>query len=206
MAPAYKVTYFELTGLGEPLRFLLSYGGFEFDDIRIPKEKWPAVKSSLPYGQLPILEYNGKIANQSLAICRYLAKQVKLVGKDDWEDLEIDATVDTINDLRLKIAFYFFETNEKIKLELAGPLYNETIPFYLEKLDAQVKKNNGYFVNGRLTWADIFFVALDDYMSLLTKKDLTVNYPNLQIVKERVLKVPRIKAWVDKRPRSKFFD
>lgn len=57
-----------------------------------------------PFGQLPVLEYNGKVATQSIAICRYLAKQApkqtQLTGQDDWEDLIIDSIVDTINDLR----------------------------------------------------------------------------------------------------------
>lgn len=47
MAPAYKVQYFPITALGEPIRFLLSYGGIEFEDERIEKEKWPAVKPSM---------------------------------------------------------------------------------------------------------------------------------------------------------------
>lgn len=55
---------------------------------------------AMPFGQMPILVHNGKVAHQSMAISRYLAKQVKLTGKDDWEDLEIDAAVDTVNDLR----------------------------------------------------------------------------------------------------------
>lgn len=55
----------------------------------------------MPYGQMPILEHNGKVVNQCTAIARYIAKQVKLVGKDDWENLEIDAIVDTVTDLRL---------------------------------------------------------------------------------------------------------
>lgn len=59
----------------------------------------------MPFGQLPILEYDGKLANQTLAIARYVAKQVNLVGKDDWEDLQIDATVDTIYDLRSSESF-----------------------------------------------------------------------------------------------------
>lgn len=54
----------------------------------------------MPFGQLPILEHNGRISHQSMAICRYLAKQVKLAGKDDLEDLDIDTAVDTINDFR----------------------------------------------------------------------------------------------------------
>lgn len=55
----------------------------------------------MPFGQIPVLEVNGKVAHQSAAIERYLAKQFKLTGKDDWEDLEIDSIVDTITDLRL---------------------------------------------------------------------------------------------------------
>lgn len=52
-------------------------------------------------GQMPVLEVDGKRAHQSLAMARYLSKQVGLNGADDWEDLEIDTVVDTINDFRL---------------------------------------------------------------------------------------------------------
>lgn len=54
----------------------------------------------MPFGQVPVLEVDGKTAHQSVAIARYAAKLVKLNGKDDWEDLVIDSVVDTINDLR----------------------------------------------------------------------------------------------------------
>ncbi|XP_018560948.1 glutathione S-transferase-like [Anoplophora glabripennis] len=202
MAPAYKVTYFDITALGEPIRFLLSYGGIEFEDNRINKENWPALKPSVPLGQMPTLEHNGKVAHQSVAISRYLAKQVKLVGKDDWEDLEIDAIVDTFTDLRTKIGLYHYEQNEKVKEEKAGPLFNEIIPFYMEKLDAVAKKNNGYLAVGRLTWADLFFVSMLDYINFMAKKDIIADSPNLQIVKENVLKIPNIKAWIEKRPKD----
>ena len=44
MAPAYKLTYFNVKATGEPIRFLLSYGGVEFEDHRIEKEEWAKVK------------------------------------------------------------------------------------------------------------------------------------------------------------------
>lgn len=44
--PEYKVIYFNVKALAEPLRFLLSYGGIEFDDVRISREEWPALKPS----------------------------------------------------------------------------------------------------------------------------------------------------------------
>lgn len=61
----------------------------------------------MPFGQMPILEYEGKVINQSRAITRYVAKQVKLVGKDDWENAEIDAAVDNVDDLRESKSRYF---------------------------------------------------------------------------------------------------
>ncbi|KAJ8915851.1 hypothetical protein NQ315_004665 [Exocentrus adspersus] len=203
MAPAYKVTYFDLTALGEPIRFLLSYGGIEFEDNRFQRENWPAIKPNTPFGQVPILEHNGKVAHQSIAICRYLAKQVKLVGKDDWEDLEIDAAVDTINDLRQsKLAHIIMNQTKKIKQTKAGPLFNEILPFYLGKLDEQAKRNNGYLAAGRLTWADVYFIALLDYINFMAKKDIIADSPNLQSVKENVLKVPNVKDWIEKRPKD----
>lgn len=46
MAPPYKVTYFDFVALGEPIKLLLSYGGIEFEDDRIQRENWPALKPS----------------------------------------------------------------------------------------------------------------------------------------------------------------
>ena len=54
----------------------------------------------MPFGQVPVLEVDGKKVCQSVAISRYLAKQFGIAGKNDWEALEIDVTVDTIHDLR----------------------------------------------------------------------------------------------------------
>jgi hypothetical protein len=44
MAPTYKFTYFNVKALGEPIRWLLSYGGVEFEDNRIVREDWPQIK------------------------------------------------------------------------------------------------------------------------------------------------------------------
>lgn len=44
--PDYKLTYFNITGLGEPIRFMLSYGNLDFEDNRISNENWPKIKDS----------------------------------------------------------------------------------------------------------------------------------------------------------------
>ncbi|KAJ8974614.1 hypothetical protein NQ317_019359 [Molorchus minor] len=92
--------------------------------------------------------------------------------------------------------------NKSIKDAKAGPLFNETLPFYLEKLDSLVKKNDGYLVLGRLTWADVYFVAILDYLNSMAKKELIANYANLQNVKANVEAIPNVKAWIAKRPKD----
>lgn len=52
----------------------------------------------------------------------------------------------------------------------------------------------------QLSWADIYFVALLDYMNFVIKSDLLEGRPNLQKLKEHVLTIPQIKSWIAKRP------
>lgn len=54
----------------------------------------------MPYGMLPVLEIDGKPIGQSNAVARYLARQLGLAGKDEWEALQCDVLVDTLGDLK----------------------------------------------------------------------------------------------------------
>jgi len=202
MAPKYKLTYFDVTALGEPIRFLFNYGGIEFEDYRFQREQWPSIKERMPFGQVPILEFEGKTINQSLAISRYVARLIKLAGKDDLHALEIDAMVDNINDLRTRIAAYNYEPDEDQKEKKRGPLVNETLPSMLEKLNSIAEANNGYFVRGELSWADIVFVAWLDYLNYMMKFDIVEKYPALQKVRDNVLALPAIKKWIETRPKT----
>ncbi|XP_046745590.1 glutathione S-transferase-like [Diprion similis] len=202
--PTYKVTYFPIKGLAESIRFILSYGGVDFVDDRFNREDWPKLKPSMPFGQVPVLEVDGKKINQSTAIARYLAKQFGIAGKDDWEAMEVDATVANIDDLRNKIGAWHYEAEPAAKALKEGPLFKETIPYYLEKLDEQVKNNGGYFIGGAVTWADLTFVALLDYINFMAKGDILEKYENLKQLRTRVLELPKIKAWVEKRPQTDY--
>ncbi|XP_022173704.1 glutathione S-transferase-like [Myzus persicae] len=196
----YKLTYFNFTALGEPIRFLLSYLNIDFEDKRIEVEQWSSVKHTIPYGKVPLLEIDGKVLNQSSAICRYLAKKANLAGSDDWESLLIDIAVDNFQDFRMSIISYYYDPNEKSKAEKYVTLVNETIPYYMERFENIVVENNGYFVNGKLSWADLFFVAILDYLKFRSEIDLLKGRPNLQALREKVLAVPTIKSWIAKRP------
>jgi glutathione S-transferase len=46
----------------------------DYEDKRIPREEWPTMKPNTPLGQMPVLEVDGKMLGQSVAIARYLAR------------------------------------------------------------------------------------------------------------------------------------
>ncbi|XP_067008871.1 glutathione S-transferase-like [Anabrus simplex] len=200
MAPKYKLTYFNLRGLGEPIRFLFHYGGIAFEDNRIEFADWPKVKDSTPFGKLPVLEVDGKPFPQGASIARYVAKQVGLAGKDDLEALEIDSVVDTLVDLRLALAGFYFESDEAVKQKKKDIALKETVPSMLSKLDARVKENGGYFVGGKLTWADVYFSAIHATFNHFMGENAIAKYPNLKAIVDKVEEIPAIKAWIEKRP------
>lgn len=151
-------------------------------------------------GQMPVLEVDGKRVHQSLAMCRFVAKQINLAGDNPLEALQIDAIVDTINDFRLKIAIVAYEPDDMVKEKKMITLNNEVIPFYLTKLNVIAKENNGHLVLGKPTWADVYFAGILDYLNYLTKTNLLENFPNLQDVVNKVLDNDNIKAYIAKRP------
>lgn len=104
--------------------------------------------------------------------------------------------------LYVEIAVVSYEADEAVQAAKRIPLENETLPFYLEKLDSIAQQNNGYFALGKLTWADMYFTAVLDYLNYMAKRNLTEGYPNLQKVVDNVLSVDAIKKWVETRPKT----
>ena len=95
----YKLYYFNGRGRAEVSRLVFVVAGQEYEDIRYEGDQWPAHKSEMPLGQMPVLEVDGIKIPQSAAIVRFLAKQFNLAGRDHLEQAKVDAVGDTINDL-----------------------------------------------------------------------------------------------------------
>lgn len=52
----------------------------------------------------------------------------------------------------------------------------------------------------QLTWADVYFAGIVDYMNYMVKRDLLEQYPALKAVVDEVNALEPIKAWIEKRP------
>jgi glutathione S-transferase len=52
--PKLKLTYFNIKARAEPTRLALHIAGIPFEDVRISHEQWPAMKATMPLGQIPV--------------------------------------------------------------------------------------------------------------------------------------------------------
>ncbi|XP_050677216.1 glutathione S-transferase 2-like isoform X2 [Leptidea sinapis] len=196
------VYYFPVKAMGESIRMLLAYGGQEFEDKRIGKDDWPAYKESMPFGQMPVLEINGKKYAQTVAIARLLGRKYGLVGDDIEQDFEIDQNVDFFTDIRLKAAGVFHETDEKIKNRMHDELLNNYYPKALKKLDEIVAQNDGHIALGKLSWGDFVIAGMYDCFKMILKMpDLDEKYPNIKRIKNTVLSIPKVKEFCDAAPK-----
>ena len=70
-----KISYFDFNGgRGESPRLAFSMGNIEFEDQRVVFKDWPALKGTMPFGAMPVLEIDGTQVAQSNSINRYVGK------------------------------------------------------------------------------------------------------------------------------------
>lgn len=119
---------------------------------------------------------------------------------------------------------YNFEQDEQRKEALKATFEKDTLPSYLTKFEEWATKNNGHLAAGKvsepaqwnsnvlslnaiffqLTWADLYFIAVQEFFGIFVGHELiTDEYPKLQAVRNNVLSLPQIRAWLDKRPELK---
>ena len=129
--------------------------GIAFEDRRIPGKDWPALRDTMSFRALPVLEVDGVSISQSNTINRYLGKLTGLYPRDAWQATLVDEVMDAVEDISTSIGNTMAlegAAKQKAREALAaGP-----IPRYLQQLEARLRAGGGeWFVENRLTVADL---------------------------------------------------
>ncbi|CAJ0581573.1 unnamed protein product, partial [Mesorhabditis spiculigera] len=205
--PVYKLSYFDIRGLAETTRKLFALANQEFEDNRVPREQWADLKPKAPFGQMPYLEVDGKLLAQSKAINRYLAKKFGFAGKDDWESAQIDAWVDQLNDFNTELRPYFIVVagygegdKDKLYKEVVEPARDKIFPLIVKQLKAN---GSGFLVGSKVSWLDVTLSChIETFLQFVP--DYLDKYPEVTASFKKVQEIPEIKAWIEKRPESKY--
>ncbi|CAC5415518.1 HPGDS [Mytilus coruscus] len=201
----YKVTYFNGRGRGELTRLLFVAAGQKFEDERVTREEWQKLKPNMPQGTVPVLTVNGKMLPQSGAINRYLARKLDLYGKTNEEMTTNDIIMETVNDFRSKLIQAYFEQDDAKKAELSKNIKEQTIPNFVEQMENLLCENNdgsGFFVGSAITVGDLALLDVMEVVIGLILPTALDQSEKLKAHRERVSNSPRIKEWLEKRPKT----
>jgi len=189
----YKLTYFNVRGRGEAMRYILKDNDIAHEERWVAFGDWPALKSTLLYGQLPVMDFgDGLVLSQSVAIIRHMARENGLYGSNSKEQALIDQLADGEADLREKYIKMIYTNYDDGK---AGFL--KELPNSLTVFEGLLKSNNGgtgFFVGNKISWADYRMFDLLDNLLVLSS-DCLDSFPLLKAFHCRIASRPKLAAY-----------
>lgn len=201
------LSYFDFDGgRGEPARLALHIGGVAFEDHRITMQDWPANRDKMPFQAMPVLDVDGKTIAHSNTILRYAGKLAGLYPKDDLQAALADEVLDAAEDIGTRIGNTIQLGNDdkkKVREQLAGG----AIPRFLQQLELRLKAGGEYFVEKRLTVADLKVFGLVRWLRSgaldhIPKDIVEKTAPALAQLAERVGAHPKIAAYYASRKKG----
>ena len=156
MTPKLVLTYFDFDGSrGEVARLAMHIAGIPFEDRRIARKDWAALRDSTPFQAVPTLEVDGQVIAQSNTINRYVGKLAGLYPADDWQAARVDEIMDAVEDITTRIAGTF-TLDDEAKKSAREALSSGSIPRFLRQIEARLRAGGGeWFAENRLTVADL---------------------------------------------------
>ena len=200
-----KLTYFNFPfWRAEASRIALHLADIPFEDIRPTRDEFREMKASgdLPYGQLPILEVEGRIIAQSVAIARFCGKQAGLYPiNDDVDGARVDELMDTATQITELLRPSMRVSDAQEKMALRTELVKNDFPKWLGFLDKRLDNNGSdYFVTEKMTIADLVIWRLCGWLvdGVLDGVPTTIldEHTLLKAHYERMDSIPEIRAWM----------
>lgn len=196
--PQLKFTYYDAALRGDITRLSLVYAGIPFVDDRIEHSKVAELKSTLPLGQVPVIEVNGNGVkySQSLAIARYAAKLAGTYLSDPLGALLVGMLVDSFSEIIEPVYdICYVEKDAEIKADKIHKYIEVKLPTTLKMMEGRVQGK--FFLGDKVTLADfMLFDFLRDKLSPAFPTFDLAAYPKLSAVVANVQAIPAIAAYL----------
>lgn len=189
-----------MKGRAEPVRLALTIGGIGFEDKRLTGEEVAAMKPTLPYGQVPIMEVDGEVIAQGMGLLYYAGKLTGLYPEDPLKALKVDEILGVTEDISGALRPSFYEQDEAKKLEMRKQFSKETLPKWFGNMEKRIKGwGTQYSATDELTIADLVLYVQGDLLrsGILDgiPKDVLDAYPKLTEIIDKVGAHPKVQEW-----------
>ncbi|CAG7731359.1 unnamed protein product [Allacma fusca] len=207
--PEYKLVYFDIRAVAEPIRWIFKAAKVPFEDERISYEDWKAEKKNprFPLGQIPTLEVDGKVWTQSYAIGRYLAKTFGFTVEDDFLNYRSEQVSEIIEDCRLIAIPLVYEVlgdnNPEVVKNLKEKIIKDVFPRHFTQINSIIEETEGVFITGnKITHGDFVLASWLNMWEDLVDPTILENFPLLEKQKLAVTSIPEIQEWLQNRPKT----
>ncbi|OZC09069.1 hypothetical protein X798_03816 [Onchocerca flexuosa] len=127
-----------------------------------------------------------------------------LVGENEWEFAQVIELLGVGEDLIThSVPWFKCEDAAKKKEILAEFEAKHLVPTFRLLEDILAKNGTGYFVGKKLTAADLDMLCMVGLFSSLCPNSIA-QLTNLNDFKDRIMKLPKIKKWIETRPKTDF--
>lgn len=198
-----RLTYFDFAGSrGEECRIALHLAGVDFDDERIQSADWPALKASVPFGALPVLQIPDKpLLAQSNAILVFIGRQHGLHPLDAFEAARHEALMCAAEELRHSISPVLRIADPELKRAAREALAAKELTTWGSQIELQL--GEGPFVAGpSIQVADIKLYMMVRWLTAGTLDHVPGSVldhcPKLMRLYRAVAEHPGVKAWLAK--------
>ena len=198
-----KLLYFDApVSRGEECRLALHIAGVDFEDVRIQRQDWPAIKPKMPFGSVPVLEIEGRPAlAQSNAILTFVGRQHGLHPTDLFEAARHEAVMAHVEDLRTNVSPTIRIADESEKRKARETLVESYLPNWADKTERQLGAGP-FFAGEKLHVVDIklhmavrwFSGGKVDYIPAT----IFAGCPKLNRLHDAVRDDARVNAWYSK--------
>ena len=188
--------YWKIRGLAQPLRYLLEYCGFDYEEVRYElnkegREKWNEEDKKnlgLSFPNLPYL-IDGEIKiTQSKAILRHIAE--KKGGDMVGDDLQTKTTLSMLVEVTV-------DFNNSIVRLCYGKNFEERLPEWVKEQQIPFHQQFSEFLGdkawaiGHITFVDFFIYEMLDQSHLLNPNGFE-HFPSLTSYIKRFKEIPAI--------------
>ncbi|KAL9643728.1 hypothetical protein ABK040_013326 [Willaertia magna] len=221
MSTTHKIHYFNIQARLEAALLIAKQGNLSLEFVGHNNFQNTELKEQAPFGQLPLLEIINNETNQttllsqSIAICRYLAKQCNLIPTENTILESIaDSYVLGIDEFRTECyRLHRFSTDEN-KVNNMNEWKEGRMLFYLNRFERFLKENKQsneetekplVLVGESLSWVDIILYDAIYEQMFLMKDEIWSTLPLLKKFMNQIENLPNLKDYIQSKDRMPLY-
>jgi glutathione S-transferase len=152
-----RLIYFDApVSRGEECRLALHLAGIDFEDVRIARDEWQALKPTTPFGCLPVLEIPGRPPlGQTNAILVLIGRRHGLHPTDDFAAAQHEAVMAHVEDMRAHVSPTLRISDDKEKRKAREALVETYLPAWASFAEQQISDSGPFFAGDRIHVVDL---------------------------------------------------